>query len=75
MPSTRFFISHVTTEAPVASLIARWLEHAGAKPFVASENISAGETWLQSLRTALAQAVIVIVLASQRSIERKWVGR
>jgi hypothetical protein len=73
MSSTHFFISHVTTEAPVASLIARWLEQAGAKPFVASENISAGETWLQSLRTALAQADIVLVLASQRSIERKWV--
>jgi TIR domain len=73
MPNTRFFISHVTTEAPVASLIAGWLEHAGAKPFVASEDISAGETWLQSLRSAIAQADIVLVLASQRSIERKWV--
>ena len=68
MPYTRFFISHVTTEAPVASLIARWLEHAGAKLFVASEDISAGEIWLQSLRTAIAQADVVLVLASQRSM-------
>lgn len=69
----RFFISHVTTEAPVASLIRRWLQETGATAFVASEDISAGETWLDSLRDALGQADVVLVLASQRSIERSWV--
>ena len=69
----RFFISHVTTEAPVALLIARWLEAAGASAFVASEDISAGELWLQSLQRTLSKADVVLVLASRRAIDRKWV--
>jgi hypothetical protein len=73
MASRQFFISHVTTEAPVASLIARWLEPSGTTLFVASRDISAGEVWLQALRKTLAKADVVLVLASQRSIDRKWV--
>jgi hypothetical protein len=68
-----FFISHVTTEAPIASLIGRWLHAAGATPFVASQDISAGDLWLQSLKQTLAKADVVLVLASRRSMDRKWV--
>jgi len=70
---TRVFISHVTTEAPVASLIGSWIQRPGLESFVASDNISAGTLWLQSLRTALERADIVLVLASRRSVARNWV--
>lgn len=69
----RVFISHVTAESPVASTIAGWLEAAGAEAYVASDDIAAGELWLESLRRALAAADIVLVLASRRSLERNWV--
>lgn len=69
----RFFISHVTTEAPVAALIGRWLEAAGASAFVASQDISAGDLWLKSLQRTLARTDVVLVLASRRSIDRNWV--
>lgn len=69
----RFFVSHVTTEAPVASVIAQWLQDAGASAFVASRDIPAGAAWLESLRLSLANADVVLVLASRRAIERDWV--
>jgi hypothetical protein len=69
----RFFVSHVTSEAPVASTIAGWLQAAGAEAYVASDDIAAGELWLESLHRALASADIVLVLASRRSLERNWV--
>ena len=71
--AVRFFVSHVTSEAPVASTIAGWLEAAGADAYVASDDIAAGELWLESLHRALSAADIVLVLASRRSLERHWV--
>ena len=69
----RFFISHVTSEAPVATTIAGWLKAEGATAFVASDDIAKGDLWLKSLNDALASADIVLVLASRRSLDRNWV--
>jgi hypothetical protein len=69
------FISHITEEAHLALKIKRHLQDAlKARVFVSADDIRLGDDWKASLRTALDEAKVMVVLCSQRSIMRPWIN-
>lgn len=69
------FISHITEEAQLALKLKQHLENAlKAKVFVSAEDIRLGDDWRASLRKALDEAHVLIVLCSRRSLSRPWIN-
>lgn len=72
------FISHISEEGKIALLLKEIIsrdfgEH--VKVLVSSDqaSIDAGAIWLTTLKDALAQAHVVIILCSNASVQRPWV--
>jgi len=73
------FISHISEERVLASFLQARIQRNFLKAvnvFVSSDGTSilAGADWLQSLRIALDQSALVIVLCSTASIKQPWVN-
>jgi hypothetical protein len=76
---TQIFISHITEDAAVASMLKlRMTEDFLGQPavFLSSdtESIAAGEEWLSSVSEALRNSSIFVVLCSPISVTRPWVN-
>lgn len=73
------FISHISEEAELAALLQQRIVadfQGKVEVFVSSnlENISAGDDWLKSIRSALERAGVELILCSRLSITRPWVN-
>ena len=75
--SLKVFISHIDEDRELASVLKRWIEAAflgEVKVFVSSHDISSGEQWFTRLEEELAEAVVMLVLCSSKSVARPWVN-
>jgi hypothetical protein len=75
----RVFLSHVSAEHAVAAALKAHLvkDFLGLlNVFVSSdgESVAAGEQWLTSIETALAECDLLITLCSPHSIRRPWIN-
>ena len=73
------FISHVSQEAPLATVLKHWIESAflgQVDVFVSSEisDISAGDQWFHEIENALADTKVVIVICSSVSVQELWIS-
>src|SRR4029450_1118575 len=75
----RAFISHVSEEAAVAGRLKTalgqdFLGFLGVFVSSDAESIAAGEEWLRSIESALAESAILVVLCSPAAIGRPWIN-
>jgi len=75
----KIFVSHTSREAALALIFKSHLSQdflGLVEIFVSSdlESISAGEDWLKSIKTALSESSILMVLCSRGSLSRAWVN-
>lgn len=73
------FLTHLTTEAPIAHVVKRFIESIGGQRvgvFLAEspDSIGIGEDWLNEISQRLQTTDLLIILASPESIERPWVN-
>lgn len=79
MDELSIFISHIKEEKEIAQTLKSWIEDSFAgrcKVFVSSspEDITPGENWLDSVKSALSGAQLEIVLCSHSSMTRPWIN-
>ena len=72
------FISHISEEASVATLLKEWFEStfpASVTVFVSSDptSLPAGVRWLELLEVELAKTDLLITLFSPASVDRHWI--
>jgi TIR domain len=77
--SKRAFISHISEEAEVATVLKKALlrDFLGMMElFVSSdtESISAGEQWLSAIEQALSGCSMLLILCSPQSVGRPWIN-
>ena len=73
----KVFISHISGEAALASVLKNWIESTflgQVDVFVSEHDISSGEQWFQRLGEELTDAKAMFVLCSERSISRPWIN-
>lgn len=75
----KIFISHITGEVSIASVMKEWIESSfvgQCDVFVSSDkdDIPAGTKWLEEIDKALEDAVALIVLCSPASLSRPWIN-
>ena len=73
----KVFISHISGEAALASVLRGWIESTflgQVDVFVSEHDISSGEQWFQRLGEELTDAKAMLVLCSERSISRPWIN-
>ncbi len=75
----KIFISHISEEQPLATVIKKWLDVAFPEKldvFVSSDpdDISAGEDWLKKIRDAMNCSDLLIILYSPQSTFRPWIN-
>ena len=73
----KVFISHISEEVTLASVLKRWIETTFSGEvfaFVSGHDIRPGEQWFNRLGEELADAKVMLVLCSQRSISRPWIN-
>ena len=73
----KVFISHISEEAPLASVLKEWVEAAFlglVEVFVSQHDISLGQQWFQRLEEELTDAKAMLVLCSKRSILMPWIN-
>jgi hypothetical protein len=78
MKPTTLFVSHISTEAPIAALLKKIIADDFIRIvdlFASSDvtGIQAGDAWLDAIKTAIADSAAVLVLCSETSIHRPWV--
>ena len=74
---SQVFISHVSEEVLLASVLKQWVESAflgQTKVFVSSNDISSGEQWFRRLEDELSSANVLLVLCSTRSVSMPWIN-
>jgi hypothetical protein len=76
----RLFVSFVHEDEKVASAVQGLLQtelNLGEEVFLSSDKslIYAGDLWLEKIKDALLAAEIVVLMLSQRSVARPWVGQ
>lgn len=71
----KIFISHVTIDEPIASIVKEYLESIflNATVFVSGRDLSGGQVWIERLREVLHEADAIVALITSRSINSKWV--
>jgi hypothetical protein len=79
MGKPKIFISHISEEAKLASLLKVHLERdflGAVDVFVSSESasIGAGKNWLREIEDALKTATVIVILCSSTSISRPWIN-
>ncbi|MGH3644333.1 MAG: toll/interleukin-1 receptor domain-containing protein [Mycobacterium sp.] len=73
------FISHAAPDADVASALQRWIEEifiGGIRVFVSGDgkSITPGADWRGVVEDSLRQAGVVLVVCTETSLSRPWVG-
>lgn len=76
-PARLLFVSHAAVDEKLARLLKEAFEQVlpGIDTFVASdpEDLKPGDTWVEVILENLRKADLIIVLATQRGLSRKWV--
>lgn len=69
------FISHDSRDKEVAGLLKEFLEDIflQSSVYVSGENINGGDSWFDSIVSALKQSKVIISLISMNSIDNNWV--
>ena len=73
----KLFISHITEEAALASVLKDWIESTflgQVDVFVSDHDITSGEQWFSRLGAELTDAKAMLVLCSERSVSRPWIN-
>ena len=73
----KVFISHITEEAALASVLKHWVESTflgQVDVFVSKHDISSGEQWFRRLEEELTEAKAMLVLCSERSVSMPWIN-
>ena len=73
----KVFISHISEEVTLASVLKRWIESTFSGEvfaFVSAHDIRPGQQWFYRLGEELTDAKAMLVLCSQRSISRRWIN-
>lgn len=77
LASKLIFLSHAAVDKNLAMLLKVTLEHLlpGIDVFVSSdpEDLKPGDTWVDVILENLRAAQLIVVLATQRGLSRKWV--
>jgi TIR domain len=70
------FVSHIHEEADAAEALTKYLRDYGFESFLSSERwqIRAGDRWFDRITEELAQAKIVLLMLSKRSVDRPWIN-
>ena len=71
------FISHITEEASLASVLKEWVESTflgQVDVFVSKHDISLGQQWFRRLEEELTDAKAMLVLCSKRSVSMPWIN-
>jgi hypothetical protein len=75
--SKLLFVSHAAVDENIARLFKTTLEHLlpGVDVFVSSdpEDLKPGDAWVEVILDNLRKAELIVVLATQRGLSRKWV--
>jgi len=79
MPKPVVFISHITQETKLATLIQEHIEETfigQIEVFVSSDgkSIQPGTRWLNTISANLQAAEVMLVLCSTSSIKRPWIN-
>lgn len=76
-PAKLVFVSHAAVDEEIAMCLKSAMEEAlpGIRIFVSSdpEDLKPGDPWVEVILSNLSQAELIIVLATQRGLSRKWV--
>lgn len=72
---TTVFISHSSTDKPLARRIARDLELAGFGVWLDEWRIRVGEPITQCIQKGLSESHFLVVMLSEKSVSSKWVER
>ena len=75
--STKVFVSYISEEVTLASVLKRWIESTfpgEVFAFVSAHDIRPGQQWFNRLGEELTDAKAMLVLCSQRSISRRWIN-
>ena len=73
----KVFISHITEEAALASVLKDWIESTflgQVDVFVSGQDVSSGEQWFRRLGEELTDAKSMLVLCSAKSVSRPWIN-
>ena len=73
----KVFISHITEEAALASVLKNWIESTflgQVDVFVSGHDISSGEQWFRRLGVELTDAKAMLVLCSKKSVASPWIN-
>ena len=73
----KVFISHITEEAALASVLKDWIESTflgQVDVFVSGHDISSGEQWFRRLGAELTDAKAMLVLCSEKSVSSPWIN-
>ena len=73
------FISHITSEAPLASVLKKWIEvtfHQRVKVFVSSEDdsIPPGQEWFREIGDSLSSTKVLLAICSNDSVDKRWIN-
>src|SRR6266700_1777197 len=76
-PAKLVFVSHAAVDEEIAKRLKSAMEETlpGIRIFVSSdpEDLKPGDPWVEVILSNLSQAELIIVLATQRALSRKWV--
>ena len=73
----KVFISHISEESKLASVLKEWIEKAflgQIEVFVSSHDITSGEQWFTRLEAELVDAKVMLVLCSATSVAKPWIN-
>lgn len=76
---SKVFVSHVSEDSELASVIKKWVEASFLRlfeVFVSSVpgDITAGNQWFQSLERELNDSKVILVICSPTSVDRLWIN-
>jgi len=72
----KVFISHaMEPDGPLAHRLARDLEEAGFKVWIAPESIRPGEAWVDAINRGLKECEVLVLLLTPAAVQSPWVNQ
>lgn len=69
------FVSHATSDGPIAERLAMGLQAMGYNSWYAEWELRAGDSIITKVQAALSASDVLIVVLSRQSVASNWVGR
>lgn len=70
----KVFISHSHHDARLARDLARRIQTAGAKPYIAEAEIKPRANWIDQIRSVMRSSDEVVVLLTSKSVSSEWLS-